>query len=221
MSNNHTTELVFSDYEKLIWKVVHLKVNSTGGRSKRDQRVLAEDLYGEACIVYVQCLSSWSPEKKCKFSSWLYMQIEYNLRNYINRKISKDNALEDLDDFEDGGDYYELETADVGSFANVIKIEKVFGWAFNRWKFEKTAFLFFVLAYDESGESNPYLINFVEKYSVDLMDAGFDLSVYIDYYFCLDDLHIFFSGDYFKGDSRSKLSNNVRNSVKYILKKIN
>ncbi len=216
----------FGAYRRLIWTVIYSRMRKHGVRSQ-DYPETKEELFGEASIVFLRCIESWDENGNSKFSTWLYDQVNYNMMNYLNRKIDHTKlnrvVIKDIQD---------LELAEEDSPGeNLFKegqleiIQKLYKRALGGWNFEKCASLFFIEAFDPTGNYNPYMQDFVIKYE----------EFFEDKEFCVGegklnsgeavkrwlDLHIIFQ-KYFYADKKAyrKIQNNVRNSVGYFVRTI-
>lgn len=219
---SHKSDIKFEDYEKMLWNIVHTKASRYSSIGSLDISTLKDDLFGEASLVYVRSLETWDKNGKSSFSTWLYTQVDYNLRNYLKRKVWSVVESEEMKD--DGLEYFpDEDDSDVECISD-SQSEVVFNLyqrSFNKWDFEKCAFLFFVAAFDESHEYNSFMIDFLYKHQEILKKEGFYLPLKnpnIDTVEILGDAHVFFF-NYFKKDSKKykKIQNNVKNSVKYFL----
>lgn len=216
------SDIKFEDYEKMLWNIVHTKAMRYSSVGSLDIGVLKEDLFGEASLVYVRALDTWDENGKSSFSTWLYTQVDYNLRNYLKRKVW--SVVEKEESKEDGLEYFSDEDdSDVEciSESQGKVVFNLYQKSFNKWGFEKCAFLFFVAAYDESHEYNNFMMDFLYKHKDIMLEKGFSLpgeQIAGDSGAVLEDAHVFFY-QYFKKDSENykKIQNNVKNSVKYFL----
>lgn len=220
--NPNKNDIKFEDYEKMLWNIVHTKALKYSSVDRLDLTVLKEDLFGEASLVYVRALDTWDSKGKSSFSTWLYTQVDYNLRNYLKRKVW--NVVEKEDLKEDGLDYIADERDNNVECISEIQGEIVFNLyqrSYNKWSYEKCAFFFFVAAYDESHEYNNFMVDFLYDNREKLQEEGQILPVRdagLDSVKLLTDAHIFYY-NYFKSDPENyrKIQNNVKNSVKYFL----
>lgn len=213
-------DIKFVDYEKMLWNIVHTKAIKYSNINSLDVDVLKEDLFGEASLVYVRAIDTWDENGKSSFSTWLYTQVDYNLRNYLSRKVwgvveKEDCREDDLDYFPEDNEEVKCINEEQGKI-----VFNLYEKSFNKWNFEKCAFLFFVAAYDESHELNSFMLEFLYKNEISLKKIGFNLpnrtaGGMVE---LLEDAHVFFY-NYFKSNPEKykKIQNNVKNSVKYFL----
>lgn len=214
----------FKDYENLIWSVIHRRMKLSRVMSY-EYKSIQDELFGEAGLIFINATNSFDENNSAKFSTWLYTQVDFNLRNYLNRKIdsagNKNYLFVDIDN-EEGIEISEENDTSIISSEQAKRIFELYEKSFNSWSFKKCSFLFFVAAYDETGEFNPFMEKLVFKNKDFFLEQKFDL--FNPKYekeesstFFLD-IHIFFD-EYFKRDKIEyrKLQNNVRNSIRYFI----
>lgn len=216
--------IVFSDYERMIWDIVNSKSYAYKSFSGVDLNSLRSELFGEGSLIFINAVESWDATCGTKFSTWLYTQTDYHIRNYLSRKVFPHVSVDKSDVYEepglDGEDEY------VGREMTSDELEKVnsvFEKGYEKWNFEKCAFLFYVTCYDETHEYNKYLYEFIINNWEKMISIGFDVSYIknIDESEVITEAHVFFDEYFMKDhDKYKKLQNNVRNSIKYLLRQM-
>lgn len=213
-------------YHNMIWSVVHRKIRSHGIRPEYIKEV-QEELFSEGGVIYLHSKNTFKEDKGAVFSTWLYTQLDGRLGNHIKRKLAhmtpygsqRFESINDLDEnllFIQADDYL-----DVIPEAKEKVIQDLYEQAFNKWKVEKCAYLFFVYAFDETGNYNLKLKDFIQEEFDFLINMGVnphDMRAASDDQVAIEYIKNSVE-DYFQKDvvNKRKISNNVRKTIDYYL----
>lgn len=216
-------DIVFSDYERMIWDIVNSKSYAYKSFNGVDLHALRSELFSEGSLIFIKAVESWDKSCGTKFSTWLYTQTDYHIRNYLSRKVFPHVSVDKSDVYEEQG---LISGDDEGAGREMTcdeleTVNNIFEKGYEKWGFEKCAFLFYVTCYDETHEYNKYLYDFIINNWDEMAEIGFGISNIknSERSEVITEAHIFFE-DYFMKDrvKYKKLQNNVRNSIKYLLK---
>ena len=206
----------FEENKGLLWSIIIPKVNKYKSIPGIDAFQLSDELFGEACLAFVKADKTWDNDKDVKYSTWIYTQVDYAVRNFLSRKVYPDASIIKTEISDDCYDE-ELVVDIIGQDKERI-INALYSYAFRKWSFEKNLYLFFVVAFDETLVLNHYFKDFFLRYSEELAIEG---------YICATDhkentlgAHKFFCSHLKDNkDNYTSMYNNVKNSMKYFIKK--
>lgn len=206
----------FEENKGLLWSIIIPKVNKYKYVPGIDAYQLSDELFSEACLAFVKADQTWDEGKKVKYSTWIYTQVEYATRNFLNRKIYPDASIIKT---EVSDECFEEEyVEDIIDKDKEKIINDLYCYAFSKWNFEKNLYLFFVVAFDETLSLNHYFEDFFIKFSDELLEEGFVCNNdYIEDAICA---HKFFCAHLKNNkDNYTSMYNNVKNSMKHFIKK--
>lgn len=79
----------FYEVRKLIWKL------SKGMHYHIGETIPLEDLFGAACIGFMEAYNTFEPHRGHQFTGWVYWKVMSQLRDYVRKEIKHRQKLKD------------------------------------------------------------------------------------------------------------------------------